>query len=92
MDEKLWEMLYEKILEGDIINVLIFVFEYITKDDIFVNGSLQKMCVAFLMLGILAGIFSAFMNSPGSKEVAKMSFFMIHILLYHTFFRNVGYC
>ncbi len=82
MDEKLWKTLYEKILEGDIINVLTYVFEYITKDDIFVNGSLKKMCVAFLLLAVLAGIFSAFMNSMGSKEVSKMSFFMIHILLF----------
>ena len=48
MDEKLWETLYEKILEGDIIKVLSFVFEYITKDDFFMNGSLKKCFYGFL--------------------------------------------
>lgn len=84
MDEKLWESLYEKILEGDILNVLSFVFDYITKDDIFVNGSLKKICVTFLLLAVLAGVFSAFMDSFGSREVSKMSFLMIHILLFST--------
>ena len=31
MDEKLWEDLYEKILEGDILEVLSFVLEYRTR-------------------------------------------------------------
>lgn len=84
MDEKLWETLYEKILEGDILNVLSFVFEYMTKDDIFLNGSLKKICVTFLLLAVFAGIFSAFMESFGGREVAKMSFLMIHILLFST--------
>lgn len=84
MDEKLWETLYEKILEGDILKVLSFVFEYITKDDIFLNGSLKKICISFLLLAVLAGIFTAFMESFGSKEVSKMSCFIIHVLLFST--------
>lgn len=84
MDEKLWETLYEKILEGDILKVLSFVFEYITKDDIFLNGSLKKICISFLLLAVLAGIFTAFMESFGSKEVSKMSYFIIHVLLFST--------
>lgn len=84
MDEKLWETLYAKILEGDILKVLSFVFEYITKDDIFVNGSLKKICISFLLLAVLAGIFTAFMDSFQSKEVSKMSYFMIHVLLFST--------
>lgn len=84
MDEKLWKTLYEKILEGDILNVLSYVFEYITKDDIFANGSLKKMCVTFLLLAVFAGIFSAFTESFSGKEVCKMSFLMIYILLFST--------
>lgn len=82
MDEKLWETLYEKILEGDIIKVLSFVFEYITKDDIFMNGSLKRVCIELLLLAILAGVFSAFMDSFANKEVSRMSSFMIHLLLF----------
>ena len=82
MDVKLWETLYEKILEGDILDVLSFVFEYITKDDIFLNGSMKRICVSLLLLAVLAGIFTAFMESFGRTEVSKMSYFMIHILLF----------
>lgn len=84
MDEKLWETLYEKILEGDILKVLSFVFEYITKDDIFMNGEMKKICISFLLLAVLAGIFTAFMDSFGSREVSKMSYFMLHMLLFST--------
>ena len=58
MDEKLWETLYEKILEGDILKVLAYVFEYITKDDIFLNGSLKKIFVSLLLLAVFAGVFN----------------------------------
>lgn len=84
MDTNLWESLYEKILDGDILSVLSFVFEYITKDDIFVNGSLKKICISLLLLAVLAGIFTAFMDSFGKSEVSKMSYFMLHILLFST--------
>lgn len=82
MDEKLWETLYEKILEGNILNVLSFVFEYLTKDDFVLNGSLKKIGIALLLLSILAGVFNAFMDSFASREVSKMSFLMIHLLLF----------
>ena len=81
MDEKLWEDLYEKILEGDILKVLSFVLEYITKDDIFANGSLKKICVTLLLLAVFAGVFSAFLDSFKGKETSKMSFLMINILM-----------
>ena len=84
MDEKLWEDLYEKILEGDILAVLSFVLEYITKDDIFVNGSLKKICVTLLLLAVFAGVFSAFLDSFKGKETSKMSFLMINILMFST--------
>ena len=84
MDEKLWEDLYEKILEGDILKVLSFVLEYITKDDIFVNGSLKKICVTLLLLAVFAGVFSAFLDSFKGKETSKMSFLMINILMFST--------
>ena len=84
MDEKLWETLYAKILEGDIISVLTWVFGYITKDDIFINGSLKKICITILLLAVLGGIFSAFSESFERREVSKMSFFMIHMLLFST--------
>lgn len=80
----MWESLYQKILEGDILSVLSFVFEYITKDDIFVNGSLKQVCISLLLLAVLAGIFNAFMESFGKSEVSKMSYFMLHILLFST--------
>lgn len=82
MDINLWETLYEKILEGDILSVLAFVFEYITRDDIFFNGSLKRICVSLILLAVLAGIFTAFIESFGRTEVSKMSYFMIHILLF----------
>ena len=82
MDEKLWQSLYERILEGDIIKILEFLFEYITKEDIFANGWLKKICISLLLLAVLAGIFGAFLGSFQSKEVSKMSFFMIHIFLF----------
>ena len=84
MDEALWETLYEKVLEGDILNVLAYVFEYIAGDDLFFNGSLKKICISFLILAVLAGIFSAFTESFGNQEVSKMGYFMIHILLFST--------
>lgn len=84
MDEKLWGELYAKILEGDIIKVLSYVLEYITKDDIFTNGSLKKLCITFLLLAVFAGVFGAFLDSLGGKEVSKMSFMMLHILLFST--------
>ena len=82
MDEKLWETLYEKILEGDILKVLSFVFEYVTQDDVLLNGSIKSICINCLLLAVLAGIFSAFTESFGSKEVSKMSCFMIYVLLF----------
>lgn len=82
MDVNLWETLYEKILEGDILSVLSYVFECITQDDIFYNGSLKRICVSLLLLAVLAGIFTAFMESFGKTEVSKMSYLMIHILLF----------
>ena len=84
MDEKLWKELYAKILEGDIFKVLSYVAEYITKDDIFVNGSLKKICITFLLLAVFAGVFGALLDSLGGKEVSKMSFLMLHILLFST--------
>ena len=84
MDEKLWESLYEKILEGDIFEVLSYVAEYITKDDIFINGSLIKLCITFLLLAVFAGVFGAFLDSLSGKEVSKMSFLILHILLFST--------
>lgn len=84
MDEKLWGELYAKILEGDIIKVLSYVLEYITKDDIFTNGTLKKLCITFLLLAVFAGVFGAFLDSLGGKEVSKMSFMMLHILLFST--------
>ena len=84
MDEKLWKELYAKILEGDIFKVLSYVAEYITKDDIFVNGSLKKICITFLLLAVFAGVFGARLDSLGGKEVSKMSFLMLHILLFST--------
>ena len=84
MDEKLWKELYAKILEGDIFKVLSYVAEYITKEDIFVNGSLKKICITFLLLAVFAGVFGALLDSLGGKEVSKMSFLMLHILLFST--------
>ena len=82
MDMNLWETLYDRILEGDILSVLTYVFEYITQDDIFFNGSLKRICISLLLLAVLAGIFAAFTDSFGRTEVSKMSYFMIHILLF----------
>ncbi len=82
MDEKLWETLYEKILEGDILKVLAYVFEYISKDDIFINGSLKKICVSLLLLAVFAGIFSAFTENMKGSAVSEMCYLMIHILLF----------
>jgi len=84
MDEKLWEELYEKILEGDILKVLSFVLDYITKDDIFANGSLKKICVTLLLLAVFAGVFGAFLDSFKGKETSKMSFLMLNILMFST--------
>ena len=84
MDEKLWEDLYEKILEGDILKVISFALEYITKDDIFANGSLKKICVTLLLLAVFAGVFNAFLDSFKGKEASKMSFLMINILMFST--------
>ncbi len=90
MDEKLFETLYEKILTGDIFAVLSFVLDTIAGEDIFLNGSLKKMCVSFLILAVLAGIFSAFMDSFRSTEASKMSCFMIYLLLFSTLFTLFG--
>ena len=84
MDEKLWENLYAKILEGDILKVLSYVLEYITKDDIFANGSLKKICITFLLLAVFAGVFGAFLDSLSGKEISKMSYLMLHIFLFST--------
>lgn len=84
MDGKLWETLYEKILEGDILKVLAYVFEYITKDDIFVNGSLKKIFVSLLLLAVFAGVFTAFTESFKGRAVSEMCYLMIHILLFST--------
>ena len=82
MDEKMWETLYDKILEGDILNVLSYVIEYITKEDFFVNGSLKKICVSLLLLAVFAGVFCTFTDSFKGKAVSQMSVLMIHILLF----------
>ena len=84
MDEKLWENLYAKILEGDILKVLSYVLEYITKDDIFANDSLKKICITFLLLAVFAGVFGAFLDSLSGKEISKMSYLMLHIFLFST--------
>ena len=84
MDETLWEELYEKILEGDILKVLSFVMEYITKDEIFLNGSLKKIAVTLLLLAVFAGVFRAFLDSFKGKEASKMSFLMLNILMFST--------
>ena len=82
MDEQLWETLYEKILEGDILKVLAYTFEYITQDDIFVNGDLKKICVSLLLLAVFAGIFTAFTETFKGRAVSEMCYLMIHILLF----------
>lgn len=84
VDNELWENLYAKILEGDILNVLSYVFEYITKDDIFLNGSLKRIFIELILLAVLAGIFTAFMDSFQSTEISKMGYLMIHVLLFST--------
>lgn len=78
----MWKLLYEKILEGDIIKVITFVFEYIIKDDFLLNGSLKTICISLLLLAVLAGVFGAFIESFDSKDVSKMGCFMIHLLLF----------
>lgn len=84
MENELWETLYEKILEGDIFKVIAYIFEYIVKEDMFFNGDLKKICMEFLILAILGGIFASFMDSFQTKEVSKMGYLMIHVLLFST--------
>lgn len=84
MDEKLWKTLYEKILKGDILNALDYVFEYITQDDIFVNGELKKICISLILLAVFAGVFCAFAETFQGRAVSKMCYLMIHILLFST--------
>lgn len=84
MDEALWEELYEKILEGDILKILSFVMDHVTKEDIFFNGSLKKIFVTLLLLAVFAGVFQAFLDNFKGKEAAKMSFLMLNILMFST--------
>lgn len=86
VDSNLWETLYEKILEGDILQVIAYVFEYITKEDFFLNGSIKRMCIEFILLAVLAGIFLSFMDSFQTKEVSKMGYLMIHVLMFSSLF------
>ena len=44
----------------------------------------KKICITFLLLAVFAGVFGAFLDSLGGKEVSKMSFLMLHILLFST--------
>ncbi len=78
----LWENLYPKILEGDILDVCSYVIEYVTRSDIFLNGSLKRIVIEFVVLAVLAGIFNAFTESFGSKEVSRMGYLMICVLLF----------
>lgn len=84
MENELWETLYAKILEGDILKVLAYVWETLTKEDIFLNGDLKKICIEFLVLAIVGGVFMSFMDSFQTKEVSKMGYLMIHVLMFST--------